>query len=242
MATAGQAHIGTGDNWRLSRARILSDPGLILDDPEVMEALLSASAESLGTNIVDMRGLAMERLQARYDRLDETHRAVIAAAYDNISVANQVHRAVLAVLDAPTFESLLGVLDHEVADILKVCNVRLVLESPRKDDDPALRRLGRVLLVAEPGFVTQCMSDQGRPTSRQVVLRQVAGGSPRLHGARAADIRSEVAMRLDLGPGRLPAMLVMGSEDPHQFKPGQGTDLLSFFIGVFERTMRRYLG
>jgi uncharacterized protein YigA (DUF484 family) len=33
----------------------------------------------------------------------------------------------------------------------------------------------------------------------------------------------------------------MGAEDPHQFKPGQGTDLLAFFGGVFERAMRRWL-
>jgi hypothetical protein len=34
----------------------------------------------------------------------------------------------------------------------------------------------------------------------------------------------------------------MGSEDPHLFKPAQGTDLLTFFGGVFERQMRRWLG
>jgi hypothetical protein len=36
-------------------------------------------------------------------------------------------------------------------------------------------------------------------------------------------------------------MLVMGSEDPHLFTPQQGTDLLNFFGGVFERSMRRWL-
>ena len=49
-------------------------------------------------------------------------------------------------------------------------------------------------------------------------------------------------MLLDLGKGRLPAMLVMGAQDPHQFRPSQGTDLLVFFAGVFERQMRRWLG
>ncbi|MEO1798469.1 MAG: DUF484 family protein, partial [Pseudomonadota bacterium] len=34
---------------------------------------------------------------------------------------------------------------------------------------------------------------------------------------------------------------VMGSEDPHLFSPNQGTDLLEFFGGIFERTMRRWL-
>jgi uncharacterized protein YigA (DUF484 family) len=34
---------------------------------------------------------------------------------------------------------------------------------------------------------------------------------------------------------------VMGSEDPHQFRASQGTDLLTFFTNAFERLMRRYL-
>ena len=54
-------------------------------------------------------------------------------------------------------------------------------------------------------------------------------------------IRSEACLRLDLGDGRLPGMLVLGSEDPHQFNPTHGTDLLTFFAGVFERAMRRWL-
>jgi uncharacterized protein YigA (DUF484 family) len=49
-------------------------------------------------------------------------------------------------------------------------------------------------------------------------------------------------MKVDVGAGRLPGMLVFGSEDPHQFKPTHGTDLLAFFAGVFERMMRRWLG
>ncbi|MFW5655763.1 MAG: DUF484 family protein, partial [Roseicyclus sp.] len=55
-------------------------------------------------------------------------------------------------------------------------------------------------------------------------------------------IRSEALIRLDLGPGRLPAMLAMGAEDPQHFRPTQGTDLLAFFGGVFERMMQRWLG
>ncbi|MEO0391081.1 MAG: DUF484 family protein, partial [Pseudomonadota bacterium] len=54
-------------------------------------------------------------------------------------------------------------------------------------------------------------------------------------------MRSEACLKLDFGTGRLPGLLVMGAEDPHMFSPAQGTDLLSFFAGVFERQMRRWL-
>lgn len=239
MANAGTAaQISAAEALR---DRILSDPSLILDDPEVMAALMAASERAMGTNIVDMRGLAMERLQARLDRLEETHRAVIAAAYDNLSSTNQVHRAILALLDRPAFDGFLSALEGDVCNILRVDSVRLGLESAHRGDEAALRRLGHVLMMVEPGFVAHYMNGGRTPTTRQVVLRQCDGASERVHGENAANIRSEVIMRLDLGAGRLPGMLVMGSEDPHQFKPGQGTDLLSFFIGVFERQMQRFL-
>ena len=76
---------------------------------------------------------------------------------------------------------------------------------------------------------------------RSVTLRQVVPDGPALYGDKAGWIRSEALLRLDFGKGRLPGMLVLGAEDPHQFKPTQGADLLAFFAGVFERTMRRWL-
>jgi uncharacterized protein YigA (DUF484 family) len=36
-------------------------------------------------------------------------------------------------------------------------------------------------------------------------------------------------------------MLVMGGRHPQQFSSQQGTDFLTFFAGVFERTIRRLL-
>lgn len=48
-------------------------------------------------------------------------------------------------------------------------------------------------------------------------------------------------MKLDFGDGRLPAMLAFGSGESQHVQGVQGTDLLSFFAGVFERMMRRWL-
>ena len=49
-----------------------------------MRALIAANERAMGGNIVDLRGIAMERLEARLDRLEDTHRSVIAAAYENL--------------------------------------------------------------------------------------------------------------------------------------------------------------
>ncbi|MEO1285373.1 MAG: DUF484 domain-containing protein, partial [Pseudomonadota bacterium] len=63
------------------RERILSEPMVILEDHDLMRALISANERAMGGNIVDLRGIAMERLEARLARLEDTHRNVIAAAY-----------------------------------------------------------------------------------------------------------------------------------------------------------------
>lgn len=223
------------------REKIISDPEVVLEDRDLMRALTAANERAMGANIVDLRGIAMQRLEARLDRLEDTHRSVIAAAYENLSGTNQIHRAVLRLLEPASFEEFLAVLQGEVAEVLRVDAVRLVLESLHSEADPALKRLGDVLCVAEPGFIQEYMGS-GRGPARGVVLRQTQGLSRAIYGEAADWIRSEALMRLDFGPGRLPGLLVMGAEDPHQFKPSQGVDLLGFFAGIFERAMRRWLG
>ena len=111
------------------REAIFATPDAILDDQDVMHALIDANEKSMGGNIVDLRGIAMERLEARLDRLEDTHRSVIAAAYENLAGTNQVHRAILRMLDPTKFESFLGDLGGEVSEILRVDVVTLVLES-----------------------------------------------------------------------------------------------------------------
>lgn len=223
------------------RDRIIASPEALLEDRDVMNALVAANERAMGSNIVDLRGIAMERLETRLDRLEDTHRSVIAAAYENLAGTNQIHRAILQLLDPLNFEEFLKSLAGEVAQTLRVDCMRLVLESVQEASDPALRRLGDVLYVAEPGFVADYLSGGRNVSLRPVVLRQVVPESDQLYGETTGYIRSEALMRLDFGKGRLPGMLVMGAEDPHQFKPTHGTDLLAFFAGTFERTMRRWL-
>ncbi|WP_298857909.1 DUF484 family protein [uncultured Sulfitobacter sp.] len=223
------------------REAIISQPDVILDDSDVMQALIAANEKAMGGNIVDLRGIAMERLETRLDRLEDTHRSVIAAAYENLAGTNQIHRAILRMLDPHEFEEFLRNLGGEVAEILRVDTVKLVLESVQSDNDPAVQRLGAVLSVAEPGFIDSYLTQGRGGTVRQVTLRSVQDASEQVYGPNAEWIRSEACLKLDFGAGRLPGMLVMGAEDPHMFGPQQGTDLLGFFTGVFERSMRRWL-
>jgi uncharacterized protein len=225
------------------RELILAEPERLLEDRDVMNALVAANDRTLGSNIVDLRGIAMQRLENRLDRLEDTHRTVIAAAYENLAGTNQVHRAILQLLERVSFEAFLAALSTGVAQTLRVDVVRLVLETVQEDGeaDPALRRLGEVIQIAPRGFAADYLTNGRDLEPRPVVLRPVGKRGATVYGAYAADLNSEAVMLLDFGTGRLPGLLVFGSEDPHMFKPSHGTDLLAFFAGVFERLMRRWL-
>ncbi len=220
------------------REKIIANPDVLLEDHDLMRALVGASETGAGGNVVDLRSVAMDRLEARFDRLEDNHRNVIAAAYDNLAGTNQVHRAILRMMDASTFAQFLTDLTGEVADILRVDAIRLVLESR---DNEELNNDGTTVAVMPENYVDGYITLGRNMPARQITLRPFhkVGGS--LYGPRAEYIKSEACLKVDLGPDHLPAMLVMGSEDPLQFTPQQGTDLLTFFAGVFERVVRRWL-
>lgn len=229
-----QATQTVADDWR---DRILGDPGMILDDRDVMRALMAANGQRMGGNVVDMRGVAMERLETRLDRLEDTHRSVVAAAYENLSGTNQINRCVLRLLDCEGFEDILALVDAEMRDILQVERIRLVLESaaPSEAPHPA------VAMVAA-GFVADYVAPKGGLAARTVTLRRCTQGAEAVFGADAGRIGSEALLMLDLGDARLAGMLAFGAADAEQFRASQGTELLTFFTGTFERVLRRHLG
>ena len=222
------------------RARILNEPDTILSDPDVMRALIAANERSMGENIVDLRGVAMERLEDRLSRLEDTHRSGIAVADENLAGTNQIHRAILSFLEPMEFSAFIRCLGEDVTDILRVGKVRLLLESHEAAMDPSLVEVSDVLSIAEPGF---CEYYAGRGKApRQVTLRGLLPGEGTIYGMDSTWVKSEACIILDFGSARLPGMLAFASDDPHQFSANHGTDLLSFMGSVFERAMRRWLG
>ncbi|WP_424933405.1 DUF484 family protein [Amaricoccus macauensis] len=226
------------------KERILDHPGVILDDPNLMRALLAAERTAAGRNVVDLRGVLVERLEERIEQLEDTHREVLAAAYENVAGTNQIHRACLELLDAPDFAVFLDTMVEGLPRMLSIDIVRLGLEAPGVEAGSGLgpegKLKGAVIALPEGGVDTYITHGRGLGP-RQVTLRQLAKASPDIYGAEASEIRSETVLRLDLGEARRRGLLVFGSRSEGRFHPEQGTDLLAFFSGVFERALRRWI-
>ncbi|KGJ02569.1 hypothetical protein IT41_16965 [Paracoccus halophilus] len=221
------------------RARLLARPELILADRDLMRALIGAREAEVGENVIDIRGRAMQALEARLERLEAAHETVISAAYDNQSGMNTVHRAVLSLLEPMDFEGFLENLETAIAPILRVETLRLVMEAG--GDLPAPEATGPLVIV--PAGTVGGLISAGRrsPRGDDIVLRRAARETLPIHGEARAPIQSEALMPIDLGPGRLPALLVIGSADTGRFNPAQGTDLLRFFGQAFRLVLLSWL-
>ena len=67
------------------REKILSAPEMILEDRDLMRALIAGNERTMGGNIVDLRGIAMERLEREtLERCDEAlaGRPVLVKSHD----------------------------------------------------------------------------------------------------------------------------------------------------------------
>ena len=222
-----------------TRAALLARPELILGDRDLMRALIGARDTEVGDNVIDIRGRAMQALEDRLNRLESAHESVISAAYDNQSGMNTVHRAVLALLEPDDFPSFVEGLQASVAPILRVETLRLLFETGTAATPEGL---GNGLQVVPEGTIAEMLSGGRRaPRGDDIILRRAAPITERVHGGDPGQIRSEALIPLNLGPGRWPALIVMGSTDEQRFSASQGTDLLRFFAQVFRLVLLGWL-
>lgn len=209
-----------------TREKLLSDPGVILADRDLMRALVSAREAEVGDNVIDIRGRAMEALETRLDRLESQHESVIAAAFDNQSGNAVVQRAVIGLLETHDLAELVDTMQSDIAPLLRIETLRLVVEA-----DPVMPNLPEDVIIAPEGAVERIIT-AGRRTPRgdDIVLRPASPITRPIHGR---DVASEALLPLDLGARRPRALLAMGSAEPTRFMPTHGTDLLRFFGQVF---------
>lgn len=224
------------------KEQILSNPGAILDDQQIVEALIGAQDAARGGNVVDMRGAALSHLEARLTQVKNTHQQVVSTAYDNVTVTAQVHRSLLFLTEPLEFDAFIEVLGTQVRDCLQVRAIRVVMEAEDPSAATDLNDVSGVLSLVPPGFVQAYRVGASSSEPRPIILRTVSDASKAVYGTAAADVRSEAVVLLNFGAERAPGLLVLGADDAESYAAGQATDLLNLFSRVCERLMRSWLG
>ena len=227
------------------RSAVIADPQLILGDPQLVRALVQSERE-VTRKVVDLRGVLVDRLESRLTRLERAHQTVIAAAYDNLAGGDQVHRAVLDLLEQDSFSDAIEVILDGMPVLLDVDETRICFESDTPEAGPVTglglgSRIEDAIIAAPAGALEAYLQLDRDVADGPVIMRRNLPEASLVFGEASGFIRCEALIPLDLGPEAPAAMLALGSSDPDRFTAEHGGDLLVFLGGVVERMLRRWL-
>ena len=225
------------------REEILTKAHEILNDEILLKALIGASEKNLGGKIVDLRSVAMQKMDGELKKLKRSNQQVIATAYENLVGMKQVHQVVLNSLEQNNFDEFIANLDTEACDVLKVDCIKIGLEthSSLQNTEKYDSNLSKLLDFYPVNFVDTYISQGENNGSDDVVLRPTPKGCEQLYGKLSKNLKSEGCIKLKIGNEKIIGILALASKEREKFTAQQGVELLKFMGSVFERRISHWL-
>jgi len=227
-APVAPAEIGSRDVIAYLRRH----PDFLDRHPEALR-LLRAPSREVGEGVLDFQHFQIERLRLDMARVNLEHRTLIAASRGNLTSQGRVHKAVLALLAAASFEQLLQTVTTDLAVLLDVDIVTIGVES-------TTTRAGR-LSMSGIHLLKAGATDALLGPERNLLLHADAPGEAALFGGAAGLVRSQALLRLTFGRGAPAGLLCIGTRQPGRFHPGLSTELLGFLARVVGITIAQWL-
>src|SRR5580704_12590469 len=207
-------------------------PDFLDHHPEALR-LLRAPSRELGERIDDFQHFMIERLRGDVARVTLEQRTLIAASRGNLATQGRVHKAVLAILAASSFEQLLQTVTTDLAVLLDVDIVTLGVES---STTPSTRLMPHGIHLLKAGTVDALLGPE-----RHVLLHADMPGDAALFGGAAGLVRSQALLRVAFGRAPPVGLLCIGARRAGRFHPGLGIELLSFLARVLGITVAQWL-
>jgi uncharacterized protein YigA (DUF484 family) len=212
-------------------AWLKSHPDFLSKHPSACDFLVPPKQQN-GKGIADFQTYMIERLKADKTEAIETAKEIVETARHNMNNQSRIHRAVLRLLEAESFEEFMESITSDLTTFLDVDITSLVIESDGQKI-PHVSLPG--IRIVPAGTLDKWMN--GKPILHQSDI----SGVETVYGAGAQLVRSQVLVRVDVSQKTPPALLAFGSRDPQMFQAGQGTEQVSFLAGVVERCIRTWL-
>jgi uncharacterized protein len=214
-------------------AYLREHPNFLERYPEALRLLRPPSRQT-ADGVVDFQHFMLERLRRDLARLRDEQHSLIATSRGNLASQCRVHKGVLTMLRAASFEQLLQTVTTDLAVLIDVDIVTLGIESATS---PTTRLPVTGIHLLRAGTVEALLG----PT-RDVLLCTDIRGDPALYGGAAGLVRSQALLRLSFGGSAPAGLLCIGTRRPDTFHPGLGTELLSFLARTLEIRVAQWLG
>ncbi|MBV9862155.1 MAG: DUF484 family protein [Alphaproteobacteria bacterium] len=194
--------------------------------------LLRAPTSDRGEGVLDFQRFLVERLRGELLRLQGEQKTLLVTSRGNLASQARVHKAVLAIVSATSFEQLLQIVTTDLAVLLDVDVVTLGVESAAT---PTTRLMQGIQLLRS-GIVEAVLGPE-----RMALFRAGVHGDPALFGAASGLVRSQALLRLSFGRTAPVGLLCIGTRKPDTFHPGLGTELLGFLARALGITIGQWL-
>lgn len=214
------------------RAYLVEHPEFWANNPSMIESVKASGAPIDAEGLPDFQSYRMAKLQDDHVDLKSEHEDLLDLMQDNIQRQNIVYAAVQSLMDAPSFESIIRMVSHDLASLLEQESIGFFLEAGgwlETGDYDGLK-------VIEPGKVNRWMNGGA------IVLEEVQHGLHEIYGEKTSkNVRSQALIRLQIREGLPPGMLALGHADPMYYATGLATESVECLGGVVERCLSKWL-
>jgi uncharacterized protein YigA (DUF484 family) len=222
-------------NKPLSAEEILTylkdHPAFLEENPEACDLLVSPKMQD-GKKIKDFQSYMIERLKSDKNEAIETTKEVVTTVRNNMNNQARVHRAILRLVEASSFENFVNVITMDLSTMLDVDITVLLVES-NGDDIPHIHTNG--IRVLPQGTIDKWLG------KKDSLLESDIQGVEAIYGGGSTLVKSQALVRVDISMDTPPALMVFGSRDPNLFQDGQATEQITFLARIVERMFRLWL-
>lgn len=212
---------------------LMQRPEALADDLMLLSRIIPGVHEENGT-VRDFQRCMIDRLSAQVADLHASNEAIMEATRMNAQAQLRVHEAVLALLEARTFDHFVETVTQEVPSIIGVDRIVLCVEDPR--ETRALSTDVSGVHILPHGTIDRIV-----PPDQDVSLRNNIDSEDSIFGLEAGEVHSEALLRLRFSPSAPAGLLAVGAQEPDVFDPEQGVDLLNFLARAVERSVQTWL-
>jgi len=213
-------------------AYLRQHPDFLDQHPEALQ-LVRAPARKTDDGVLDFQHFMLERLRRDVVRLEDEQKSLITTSRANLASQCRVHKAVVAMMRATSFERLLQIVTTDLAVLIDVDVVTLGIENEAT----------RISRLPVPGLhlLRSGAVDALLGPNRDVLLSSDTPADPALFGAAAGLVCSQALLRLSISRSGPIGLMCIGTRNPDAFHPGLGTELLTFLARALETTIAQWL-
>lgn len=207
------------------------NPKFLQQNPEAVEFLVPQKTEN-GKGVADFQNFMIQRLKDDKQKAVSVTQEIVENSRANMNNQQRVHKAVLRLLEATSFDDFIQTITADLSPLLDVDISVLVVESNGREIPHVLTSGIRMV---PGGTIDKWMR------GKNVLLQDNISGIEAIYGGGALLVKSQILLRVDISMDTPPAILAFGSRDPAMFMDGQATDQILFLARVIERCFRSWL-